>query len=115
MSKPLSYKYTGTKGHIISIASSLPQTGAKLLEDGWIEITHPDAANAGHHVYREPDTGLRVRYDVPKEGAHGFEGVDHYHILNPNANDQGDMYLDKNGNPVKRGSKASHILPKGDD
>lgn len=97
-----------------SIADSLPQTGEGLINRRWQEISHPDASNAGHHVYKEPSTGLRIRYDVPKKGAHGFEGVDHYHILNPNATSQNDMYLDRAGNPVRRGSKASHILPKGD-
>lgn len=113
MSKPLSYKYSGTKGHIVSIASSLPQTGQGLLDNGWKDISHPKAISSGHYTYQEPNTGLRIRYDVPRVGANGFEGVDHFHILNPNATNQKNMYLDKNGNPVRRGAKASHILPKG--
>ncbi len=114
MSKGLSYIYTGTKGHIVAIASNLPQTGQGLIDMGWEEISHPAQAASGHHTYKEPSTGLRIRYDEPTPGAEGFAGKDHFHILNPNATGSRDMYLDKNGNPVKKNSKASHILPKED-
>lgn len=114
MSKGLSYIYTGTKGHIVAIASNLPQTGQGLIDMGWEEISHPAQAASGHHTYKEPSTGLRIRYDEPTPGVEGFAGKDHFHILNPNATGSRDMYLDKNGNPVKKNSKASHILPKED-
>ena len=114
MSKPLSYKYSGTKGHISDVANSLPQTGQGLIDRGWEEISHPKQAASGHYTYREPSTGLRIRYDEPTPGARGFAGKDHFHILNPNATSSRNMYLDKNGNPVKKNSKASHILPKED-
>ncbi|RTE06441.1 hypothetical protein EJQ19_22930 [Paenibacillus whitsoniae] len=52
-----------------------------------------------------------VRFDPGKEGAPGFEGKDHYHIDNPNKTGRLDYYLDKNGNPVVKGSKPSHVLP----
>ena len=115
MSKGLSYEYSGTKGHIVEIASNLPQTGQGLIDMGWEEISHPEQAAAGHHTYREPSTGLRIRYDKPTLGATGFAGKDHFHILNPNATGPWDMYLDKDGNPVKKNCKASHILPKGEN
>jgi hypothetical protein len=114
MSKGLSYKYTGTKGHIIATASNLPQTGQGLVNSGWEEISHSAQAASGHHTYKEPATGLRIRYDEPNPKAKGFAGKNHFHILNPNATSSKDMYLDKNGNPVKKNSKASHIVPKGD-
>ena len=114
MSKDLSYLYTGTKGHISAVAISLPKTGAGLVSRGWEEISHPKQAAAGAHTYREPSTGLRVRYDEPVPGTPGFAGKHHYHILNPNATSSRDMYLDKNGNPCARGSKESHILPEGE-
>ena len=114
MSKPSSYRYSGTKGHIVDVASSLPKTGGGLLAQGWKEISHPSQVAAGSHTYEEPSTGLRIRYDEPTPGASGFGGMDHYHILNPNAHNTHDMYLDSNGNPVAKNSKASHILPKGD-
>ena len=114
MSKSMSYQYSGTKGHIVEVASSLPTKGDGLLSQGWVEISHPGQAAAGSHTYREPTTGLRIRYDDPTPGATGFAGKDHYHILNPDAHGTGDMYLDANGNPVAKNSKSSHILPKGE-
>lgn len=113
MSKGLSYKYTGTKGYIVEVASSLPQTGDGLIAQGWKDISHPMQAIHGSFTYEDPSTGLRIRYDKPSPGATGFSGQDHYHILNPDAHDSSDMYLDKNGDPCSRGSKASHIFPNG--
>ncbi len=112
MSKGLSYQYTGTKGDIVAIAASLPSTGEGLLAKGWVEVSHPAQAASGHYTYKNPSTGLRIRYDEPNPGAAGFAGKDHFHILNPNATGTRDMYLDKDGNPVKKNSRASHILPK---
>lgn len=114
MSKSLSYHYTGTKGHIIEIGTTLPKNGDGLLKRGWVDISHPAQASVGSFTYIEPSSGLRIRYDTPTFGAHGFNGKGHFHILNPNATGLRDMYLDANGNPVAKNSKASHILPKGD-
>ena len=113
MSKPLSYKYTGTKGHIVAVASSLPQKPNELLSKGWKEITDPRAKEAGNsRVFKEKDTGLRIRFDKGTPGEFGFKGKDHYHIDNPNATDtKVGRYLDRNGNPVNKNSKASHIIP----
>lgn len=111
MSKPESYSYSGTKGHIADVASSLPSTGSGLIAQGWNDISDPRQAAAGSHTYEEPSTGLRVRYDEPTPGADGFAGKSHYHILNPDPHGNYDLYLDKNGNPVPKNSKASHILP----
>ena len=113
MSKPRSYEYTGTKGHIVEIILSLPQTGQELLNRGWIDISHEHAAKAGHYTYKEESTGLQVKFDRAKAGAPGFEGKNHYHIMNPETTGDENAYLDINGNPVRRGSNASHILPKG--
>ena len=114
MSKGMSYAFSGTKGYIVSVAASLPKTGDKLVAQGWKEISHPQQAANGSHTYEDPNTGLRIRYDEPVAGASGVAGKDHYHILKPNAQSNKDRYLDKDGNPVPKGSKASHILPKGD-
>lgn len=112
MSKPVSYNYSGTKGHIVDTASNLPQTGSDLLAQGWENISHPSQAAIGSYTYRELSTGLRIRYDAPVPGANGFKGKGHYHILNPNATSARDMYLDSQGNPVPKNSKTSHILPR---
>ena len=113
MSKPLSYKYTGTKGHIVAAASSLPKNPDELLSNGWKEITDPRAKESSNsRVFREDSTGLRIRFDKGTAGENGFKGKDHYHIDNPDAKDKKvGRYLDKNGNPVNKNSKASHILP----
>ena len=112
MSKGPSYYYSGTKGDIIATASSLPENGNTLISQGWKDISHPRQAQAGSHTYEDPVTGLRIRFDEAKPGAKGYAGKDHYHILNPNATGSKDLYLDKNGNPVAKNSKATHILPK---
>lgn len=115
MSKSLSYIYTGTLGHIVSTAHSLPKNPNTLLKNGWEEITHPSAAkNSNTRVFKEKDTGLRIVFDKKVDGAPGFKGKDHYHIKNPNATNSKDMYIDKNGNVVGKTSKKSHILPEGD-
>lgn len=113
MSKPLKYIYSGTKGHIAAIAASLPSTPDSLLANGWEDISDPRAAASGYLTIRETATGLRLRFDPGSKGEPGFKGQNHYHILNPNATSNKDLYLDKNGNPVKKNSKASHILPSG--
>lgn len=113
MSKPKSYLYTGTKGHIIDIAHSLPTSPKDLLKSGWEDISDPNEVVHGHYKYKESATGLGVRFDKKKDGAPGFRGKDHYHIMNPNTTGNSDLYLDINGNPVKKNSKASHILPNG--
>lgn len=112
MSKGPSYHYSGTKGHIVDTSSSLPSRGSDLLAMGWEEISHSKQAEAGSHTYREISTGLRIRFDEKTPGAQGYAGKDHYHILNPNATGPRNMYLDKDGNPVGKNSKASHIVPK---
>ena len=115
MSKGLSYHYTGTKGHIISTASSLPSNPDDLLLSGWVETTHPDqAANSNSRTFTETSTGLRIRFDKGVSGKSGFGGKNHYHIFNPDATGNTDLYLDKEGNPVRKGHKNSHLFPKGD-
>ena len=112
MSKGPSYYYSGTKGDIVATASSLPEHGSTLVEQGWNDISHPHQAAAGSHTYEDPSTGLRIRFDEAKPGENGYAGKNHYHILNPNATGSKDLYLDKDGNPVAKNSKASHILSK---
>lgn len=111
MSKPLSYTYVGTKGHIAAIAASLPSDPVSLLEDGWKDISNPDAAATGHLKIREESTGLILGFDKGTTGEPGFRGQNHYHIFNPNATGNDNLYLDRLGNPVRKNSKASHILP----
>lgn len=56
MSKPKSYLYTGTKGHIIDIAHSLPTSPKDLLKSGWEDISDPNEVVHGHYKYKESAT-----------------------------------------------------------
>lgn len=89
----------------------LPRNPDDLLKDGYHDVSHPGAANAGHRTFENPTTGDKLRFDKGKPGKPGYEGQDHYHRYNPNSNGKQDMYLDGNGNPCARGCDASHLLP----
>jgi hypothetical protein len=129
MSKGYSGLYEGTKGgsggngnsssgssikeSAANIAQSLPKNPEKLLEKGWHETTHPGMKeNTDSRTFSDPKTGLNIRFDKGESGETGFRGKDHYHIENPNRTGKQDFYLDKDGNPVPKGSDKSHILPK---
>ena len=113
MSKGFGYEYSGTTGHIIGVASTLPSSPNELTNNGWKDISHPHANKLGHIELKETATGLRIRFDKKVPNATGFKGKNHYHIYNPNATSNKDLYLDANGNPVGKNSSKSHILPKG--
>lgn len=113
MSKGSSGLYFLTKGYIVSVISNLPANPYNLLEEGWEESTHPtQRERTPSREFTEVDTGLRIRFDPAEPGADGFNGIDHYHVYNPNSTSRKDMYLDKNGNPVRRGAGSSHIFPR---
>ena len=91
---------------------NLPANPDDLLHQGWEEITHSSEAAAGHRTFRNKETGMVVRSDKGEAGKPGNRERDHYHIYNPKST-QGkhDVYLDKSGRPVSRGSNPSHLLP----
>jgi RHS repeat-associated protein len=91
--------------------SNLPKDPNDLKQNGYSETSHPDAAKAGHRSFENAEKGDKLRFDKGKEGKPGHEGKDHYHRENPDATGKGDAYLDKFGNPVPRGSDASHLYP----
>jgi len=101
----------GFKIEVKSIARSLPSDPNKLSKRVWKETSHQNAASLGHRSFFHKDSGIEIRFDRKKDGAPGFRGKNHYHILNPNKTGKSNAYLDKNGNPVARNSDASHILP----
>lgn len=104
-------RYSNTQGYYSSVIHSLPKNPNKLLESGWTEIT-PNAMkqNTSSRLFIN-ENGLRVRFDKGVSNAGGYGGKDHYHVFNPNSTDKSNYYLDKNGNPVPKNSKASHIIP----
>ncbi len=129
MCKGISELYEGTKGgsgengnnsssgnsikeKAANIAQSLPKDPDKLLETGWQETTHPEMRDKSNsRDFFDPSTEITVRFDKGKPEAPGFRGKNHYHIENPNRTGKRDFYLDKDGNPVPKGSDASHIIP----
>jgi hypothetical protein len=98
---------------IKNIVGDLPANPDELVKNGWDEITPEGMVkNTQSREFLDQNTGIKVRYDKGTSNADGFKGQDHYHIYNPQATNKGDYYLDANGNPVSKGSKASHIIPK---
>jgi hypothetical protein len=90
---------------------SLPASPDDLLAQAWKETTHPKAGATGHRTFVNPKTGQTVEFDSGRPGQAGWRGKDHYHIINPDATGDGDLYLDQQGRPVPNGSKPSHIPP----
>ena len=94
------------------VIPSLPKNPSTLLKNGWTETTPTKMKqNSDSQTFHDPKTGFDIRFDKGTPGANGFKGKDHYHIENPNSTGKGDKYLDKDGNPCAKGSKASHIIP----
>ncbi len=92
-----------------SSSDGLPSNPDDLTDQGYNEVSHPEAANKGHRTFENPETGDKVRFDEGKPGQPGHEGKDHYHRYNPNGTGKKDMYLDKRGNPCARGCDESHL------
>lgn len=69
--------------------------------------------NPTRFAKRKTDTGLRIRFDKGIKRRNRFVGIDHYHIRNPAATGNGNLYIDSEGNPVRKGHRKSHILPRG--
>jgi RHS repeat-associated protein len=89
-----------------------PKDPQDLINEGWKDVTHPDkAANTNMIDLNNPATGQTVEFHPGTSGQPGWEGKDHYHAHNPSSTGKGDLYLDKDGNPVPKGSNASHIPP----
>lgn len=102
-----------TKEDIVRLIQSLPpKPDEKFLKDWNVFVSPKAKVRTNSTKFWHKETKLRVRFDPAKEGAVGFNGKDHWHVYNPNANGKKDLYLDKDGNPTPRGSRESHILPK---
>ena len=111
MRKGYSYDFKGTRGDLIETIRNLPSKPNKAFLEEWTDITTPGTkAYDKNKLYINKRNGLKIHFDHSEPGANGFKGKDHYHIRNPNGHNAKDMYLDKDGNPVAKGSPASHIL-----
>ena len=89
----------------------VPDSLDDLIKNGWKDITPKDMIyNTRSKTFSKGEWTIRV--DKAQKNANGYRGKDHYHILNPNSTGKLDYYLDKNGKPVAKNSKASHIIPE---
>ena len=84
----------------------LPTDPNDLLDQGFVETSHPTAAANGHRTFENPIIGETIRFAEAKEGR---PGQDHYHVENSNETGKQDQYLDRDGNPVADGGNASHL------
>ncbi|MBR3490442.1 MAG: hypothetical protein IKH36_03015 [Bacilli bacterium] len=104
--------FIGTSGSNISTIHSLTNMKPNNLSKEWKETTNPIAKANGSNrqTFKNSKTGLVIHFDKGQKGKNGFLGKDHWHIDNPKATSSKDAYLDINGNPCGKGSKASHII-----
>ena len=81
------------------------------LNDDWEEQTE----QAPHRrTFKHKTKEIVIHFDEGQEGEDGWEGKDHWHVRNPNwkeSDKKKDFYVDKDGNPVNKGSDKSHIDP----
>ena len=75
------------------------------------DITHPKAVKTGNYRFRQKKTGEELLFDKGDPSKSGHQAHDHYHRTNPNKYDKNHKRLDENGNPVRKGSDASHLYP----
>ncbi|MBM3192239.1 MAG: RHS repeat-associated core domain-containing protein [Chlamydiae bacterium] len=92
-----------------SVDPTLPKD--PFNDPGLEDISHPRARQRGHYQFKDRKTGEILQYDKGRSGAPGHEGHDHYHRPNPNSTGDKDKYLDGQGEPVSKGSDASHLYP----
>lgn len=81
------------------------------LNDDWEEQTE-QAPN--RRTFKHKTKEVVIHFDKGQAGKDGWEGKDHWHIRNPNwkeSDKKRDFYVDKDGNPVSKGSDKSHISP----
>ncbi|RZJ79156.1 MAG: hypothetical protein EOO20_27145, partial [Chryseobacterium sp.] len=91
----------------IDWSNNPPSNPGELGED-WEDVTDP-RSRGDRKIYENKNTGEKVGYDPGRSGQPGWEGKNHWHRYNPFSKNKGDLYLDKNGNPVSKGSGPSHI------
>lgn len=89
-----------------------PTLPENIFEDkNWEDITHPEAREAEKYKFKNKNSGEILEFHKGKSGGSGHKGHSHYHRPNPNNKNKQYKYLDENGNPVGKGSEASHLYP----
>ena len=104
--------FSGTLGGSVGTIQSLQNMDPKDLSSDWKDTTNPKAKENGSNrtTYTNENTGMVIHFDKGQKDKNGFAGKDHWHVENPNATSSKDAYLDIDGNPCPKGSKASHIV-----
>jgi len=88
-----------------------PPKSPDELGDDWEDVTHPEQEknSQGSKDFKNKKTGEKIRWDPKNKKG---EDDPHWHRYNPKSTGKKDYYLDKNNNPVPKGSAASHLRPK---
>jgi hypothetical protein len=89
------------------------------LDDSWEDVT-PDEQreNTPNRRFKHKGTEEEIEFHPGRRNPDGSPGPgkggrDHWHRYNPlRKHNKRDLYLDRNGNPVARDSKPSHIYPR---
>jgi RHS repeat-associated protein len=106
-SSSISIQQTSEATEINWSNNNYPKTPDGLGEE-WEETTSPKNQTGNYRQFKNKETGEKIQFDKGKPGQTGWEGKDHWHRFNPSSKNNRDLYLDKNGNPVRKGSDASH-------
>jgi len=89
--------------------NSPPCSPSELSAD-WEEVTHEvRLTNSNRRDYRNKVTGEEIAFDKGIPGKGRFQEKNHWHRYNPFSTNKRDLYLDKNGEVVPKGSNDSHI------
>lgn len=64
-----------------------------------------------YRSYTDLRNNNEYEFHPGEKGENGWRGRDHYHWKNPKSKNDKDKYLDKNGIPVGKNSKESHLIP----
>jgi hypothetical protein len=82
------------------------------LGPDWKDTTNPKNQTGNYRQFENSKTGDKIEFDKGQPGKPGWRGQDHYHRFNPKSTGDNDKYLDSKGNPVPKGSEASHLPVK---
>ena len=96
------------KRYGVYCGSYLPTDHKTLLRKGWKDSTHPNGKKHKPDVteYMRKSTGQKV---VHHDEIHGE--ARHYHWYNRHSRGKDDYYLDRYGEPCKKGKPATHLAP----
>lgn len=84
-----------------------PPCSPNDLNNNWKDITHPQKQlKTPDRTFQNINTNEIIEFHPHNSNG---QKQPHWHRRNPNASGRHDYYLDKNGQPVRKNSKPSHI------